>query len=351
MERVRATLASERTSMRAVIQAAYGPPAVLELRDVAMPTLGDDEVLVRVRAASVHPDVWHVVSGRPYIIRLLAAGLRTPKQPIPGTDMAGTIEAVGKHVTRFRPGDAVFGETVGFHTWCNGGAFAEFVRVRPEWLASKPANVTFEQAAAVPTAWYIVLLNLRHPDQIRAGQRVLVNGAGGGVGSLALQLAKAQGAHVTAVDAPGKMDLLRHLGADRVIDYTQEDFTHGSARYDLIFDVPGNRPFSACRRVLDPNGRYVLIGHEAFGAAGKRFFGILPSFFRLMFLARFVRQLRGPRHIAPPSRASAMALLADLLESGKITPVIDSAFALEETPDALRRLMEEDVRGRVVVTP
>jgi NADPH:quinone reductase-like Zn-dependent oxidoreductase len=192
--------------------------------------------------------------------------------------MAGVVESVGRRVTRFRRGDEVFGETIGGLQWTNGGAFAEYVAVRQDLLALKPENITFEQAAAVPTSGFIALQNLRDARQVGPGRKVLINGAGGGVGALALQFAKAHGAHVTAVDSTGKLSMLRSLGADEVIDYTREDFTRRGVRYDLIFDVPGNRPFSAFRRALKPDGRYVPIGHESFGASGKRVFGTCPTF-------------------------------------------------------------------------
>ena len=334
--------------MKAIIQGEYGSPDDLELREVDKPAVGDEEVLVRVRAASVHPDVWHVVSGRPYVLRLMGAGFFRPKNPIPGTDMAGIVESVGKSVTAFQQGDEVFGETVGANVWTNGGAFAEYVSVPQDLLALKPDNITFEQAASVPTSGFIALQNLREGSQL-SGQKVLVNGAGGGVGALALQLAKAYGAHVTAVDNTSKLSMLRSLGADQVVDYTQEDFTRGDVRYDLIFDVPGNHPFSACKRALKPDGRYVLIGHENFGASGKRVFGILPHFFKLMFLSRFVKQLRGPG-VPLPSRKDAMAVLRTLLEAGKITPIIDSTYPLSETREALRHMIEDETKGKVIIT-
>jgi NADPH:quinone reductase-like Zn-dependent oxidoreductase len=334
--------------MKAVFQTKYGAPDDLELREVVKPVVGDDEVLVRVRAASLHPDVWHVVSGRPYVLRLMGSGFFKPKNPIPGTDMAGIVESVGKSVTKFRPGDAVFGETIRTHQWTNGGAFAEYVSVPQDLLALKPATVTFEQAASVPTSGFITLLNLRGGSVIRSGQKVLVNGAGGGVGMLALQIAKARGAHVTAVDSTSKLSMLRSLGADEVIDYMQEDFTQRVARYDLIFDVPGNHPFSACKRALKPDGKYVLIGHEKFGASGKRFFGLIPLMFKLMFLSFFVKQLRLGRS-SIPSRQDVMAMLRELLEAGKITPIIDSTYRLSEAREALRHMMEDEIHGKVII--
>jgi NADPH:quinone reductase-like Zn-dependent oxidoreductase len=337
--------------MKAIVQERYGSPDDLEFREVDKPVVGDDEVLVRVRAASLHPDVWHVVSGRPYVLRLMGAGFSKPKNPIPGTDMAGIVESVGKSVTQFRPGDPVFGETIATQQWTNGGAFAEYVSVHQDLLALKPGNVTFEQAASVPTSGFIALQNLLGSlGQWRPGQMVLINGGGGGVGALALQITKAYGAHVTAVDSTGKLGMLRSLGADEVVDYTREDFTRRGVRYDLIFDVPGNYPFSACRRALKPDGRYVLIGHEGFGASGKRVFGLIPYFLKLMALSRFVKQLRGSG-LPMPTKKEAIAVLRELLESGKITPIIDSTYHLSEVREAFRHMIEDETQGKVIITP
>ncbi len=263
--------------------------------------------------------------------------------------MAGIVESVGKSVTRFRPGDPVFGETIPAQQWVNGGAFAEYVSVRQDLLALKPDDVTFEQAASVPTSGFIALQNLRGLSQ-RRGQMVLINGGGGGVGALAVQIAKAYGAHVTAVDSTSKLGMLRSLGADEVVDYSREDFTRRGVRYDLIFDVPGNYPFSACRRALKPDGRYVLIGHERFGASGKRVFGLIPHFLTLMVLSRFVRQLRGPG-VSVPTKNEAIAVLRELLETGKITPIIDSTYHLSEVREAFRHMIEHELQGKVIVTP
>src|SRR5262249_17491826 len=218
------------------------------------------------------------------------------------------------------------------------------------WLALKPDNVTFEQAASVPTSGFITLQNLRGANHNWIGHSVLVNGAGGGVGAIALQVAKACGAHVTAVDSTRKQSLLRSLGADQVIDYTQEDFTRRDVRYDLIFDVPGNRPFSDFRRALKPDGRYVPIGHESFGAPGKRVFELFPHFFKLMFLSRFVKQLRGPA-LPMPTRQEAMAMLRELLEAGKITPIIDSTYPSGAAREALRHMIEDELQGKVIIIP
>jgi NADPH:quinone reductase-like Zn-dependent oxidoreductase len=336
--------------MKAIVQARYGSPEELELRDVDTPAVGDGEVLVRVRATSIHPDVWHVVTGRPFALRLMGAGLLRPRNPIPGTDMAGIVESAGRGATRFRPGDPVFGETRPNHPWMHGGAFAELVSVREDLLARKPDHVTFEQAASVPTSGLIALQNLRDLGRWRPGKRVLINGAGGGVGLLALQLMKARGARVTAVDGTGKLDLLRSLGADEVVDYTREDFTERGVRYDLVFDVPGRRPFSALKRALEPDGRYVPIGHEGYGAASRRVFGLLPHFLGLMARSRFVPQLRGPG-LPVPTQQETIAALREHLESGTVTPIIDRAFPLGEVREAFRHVIEDETRGRVILTP
>jgi NADPH:quinone reductase-like Zn-dependent oxidoreductase len=336
--------------LKAIVQDRYGSPDDLKLREVEKPAVGDREVLVRVRAASMHPDVWHVVIGRPYILRLMGAGVLRPKNPIPGTDMAGIVESVGNNVTRFRPGDAVFGETIPKQQWTNGGAYAEYVSVPQDLLALKPDNITFEQAASVPTSGLIALQNLRDKGRLAGGQTVLINGAGGGVGTLALQIVKAHGAHVTAVDITSKLEMLRSLGADEVIDYTREDFTRRGVRYNLIFDIPGNRPFSDMRRALKPDGRYVPIGHQQFEMSGNRVFGLIPHLFRLIFLSSFVEQLRDPG-IPFPTKSEAMTRLRELLEAGKITPVIDSAYPLREVREAFRHMVEDETRGKVILIP
>jgi NADPH:quinone reductase-like Zn-dependent oxidoreductase len=333
--------------MRAIVQDRYGSPDGLRLREVGLPAVADDEVLVRVRAASVHPDVWHVVTGRPFALRLMGSGLRRPRPAIPGTDLAGLVTAVGARVTRFQPGDEVFGESMRGLSWRNAGAFAEYAAAPEEGLAIKPANVTFEQAAAVPTAGYITLLNLPS-ERLRPGQRILVNGAGGGVGTIALQVAKAHGAHVTGVDHTGKLDLIRSLGADEVIDYTREDFTRGRQRYDLIFDVPGNHSLGDCQRVLNPDGTYILIGHDHFGHVGRRWLGSLPRFGGLVVRSLFDRHLRrgGSRR---PSKREAMATLRAHLEAGELTPVIDRTYPLGQAGEAIRYLADGEPVGRVVL--
>jgi NADPH:quinone reductase-like Zn-dependent oxidoreductase len=341
---------SEGDLMQAIVQDRYGAPDVLRLAEVDKPAAGDGEVLVRVRAASVHADVWHVVAGLPYVLRLMGAGLRKPKNPIPGTDMAGVVEAVGANVTHFRPGDEVFGETRRGMQWANGGAYAEYVAAPADILARKPPNITFAQAASVPTSGAIALHNLQSAGLPQPGQKVLVNGAGGGVGTIAVQLAKAYGAEVTAVDSAEKLPMLRSLGADQVIDYKQEDFTHAGKRYDLIFDVASNLRFSDCQRVLTATGKYVVIGHDHYGARGRRTLGSLPQMFTLMARARFTNHLPDA-NVAMPNQKELMAVLRELLAAGQITPVIDRSYGLGETPQALRYLMEGRVRGKVVITP
>jgi NADPH:quinone reductase-like Zn-dependent oxidoreductase len=334
--------------MKAIVQDKYGTPDALELREIDKPVVKDDEVLVQVHAASVHPDVWHVVRGLPYVLRLMGAGLLKPKNRVPGTDAAGHVESVGKNVTRFQPGDEVFGETLKGYQWTNGGTYAEYVSVAQDALALKPANITFEQAAAVPTSGLIALQNLPNEGRLQPGQSVLVNGAGGGVGALAVQIAKAYGAEVTGVDNTQKLEMVRSLGADRVIDYTQEDFTQGDERYDLIFDIPGNHPFSACRRVLTPDGKYVLIGHDRFGQGVGRWFGSVPRLLKLVALSPFVSQIPTP-NFSTLDRKNQMVILKELLEAGKITPVIDRTYPLSKVPEAIRYLEEGHVQGKVVI--
>jgi len=337
--------------MRAVVQTGYGRPSeVLEVRDLHPPSFGDDEVLVRVRAASVHPDVWHVVTGLPRVLRLMGSGLRRPRDLVPGTDMAGQVESVGAGVTRVRPGAEVFGETIRGSQWRNGGTYAEYAAVAEDALVAKPSQVSFEQAATVPTAGLIALANL--PEQGRTpGQRVLVNGAGGGVGSIAVQLARSWGAHVTAVDHTRKLDLLRALGADRVLDYTTDDVTHGGGeRYDLVFDVVGNHPFSAYRRMLADDGAYVLIGHDQFGARGRRWLGTIPRMFGLMARSTVERRLPRPP-FKMPDRTQSMARLHGLLKDGALTPVVARTFPLDQAADAIERLASGQAVGRIVVVP
>lgn len=335
--------------MKAIVQSRYCSPADLELGEVERPVPDDDEVLVRVQAASVHPDVWHAVTGIPYVLRLMGSGLRRPKVRVPGLDMAGTVEATGGGVDRFQPGDAVFGESIAGHQWHNGGTYAEYVAAPADILAAKPSNVSFEEAAAVPTSGLIALSAVGEAGRIEPGQSVLVNGAAGGVGSTVVQLATSAGAAVTGVDAGEKLDMVRDVGAERVIDYEETDFTRAGERYDLIVDIPGNHSFRACRRALDAGGTYVLVGHDNYGAGGGRLAGSIPRFLKLFVLSRFVDQLPAWSFSQPP-KGESMARLAALLEVGDLTPVVDRTHPLEEAPEALEYLASGRVRGKVVVT-
>jgi len=337
--------------MKAIVQTRYGEPQdVLELREIDTPEAGDDEVLVQVRATSVHADVWHAVCGRPILVRLMGAGLLRPKDLVPGTDLAGVVESVGRKVTRFKVGDAVFGESSMKLQWRNGGTFAQFAAVPEGALEQKPENVSLEQAASVPASGHIALLNLRGSAEVRPGHRVLINGAGGGVGSIALQVAKARGATVAAVDRAGKLEMLRRLGADQVIDYRQEDFTQGDERYDLIFDVASTLSLEDCKRVLNPTGIYLIIGHDQYGAAGGRLLGSLPHFFKLVALSPFDRHLPSSSTLEPGT-AEIMAELRKLLEAGRLTPVIDRTFPLSEARAAMRYMQDGGGLGKILITP
>ena len=334
--------------MRAIVQKKYGSIEGLEIQQVVRPVPAQDEVLVRVYAASLHPDIWHVVTGKPYVLRLMGAGLLKPKNMIPGTDMAGVVESVGSSVAKFKSGDAVFGETIKAHQWTNGGALAEYVCVKEEWLAHKPENVSFAQAASVPSSGFIALQNLRDIDRLQPGKHVLVNGAGGGVGSLAVQIAKAHGAIVTAVDYGNKSNLLSSLGVDYFIDCNIENYTQSDNRYDLIFDIPGNYPPSVCKKVLKDNGKYILIGHQNFGQSGKQVLGLIPDFIKIMRLARTESQFKASqKHM--PDRKETLRELSRLLESGKLNPPIDSCYPLEQIKSAFRHMMEEQIFGKVMI--
>jgi NADPH:quinone reductase-like Zn-dependent oxidoreductase len=267
--------------MKAIVQDTYGPPDVLQLREIDMPTIGGDEVLVRIHAAGVDQGVWHLMAGLPYLIRIAGFGLRAPKNPVRGYDVAGRVEAVGENVTRFQPGDEVFGT-------CRG-SFAEYASAQDDRLAPKPANLSFEQAAAVPISGYAALQAVRDQGKVRPGQRVLIIGAGGGVGTFAVQLAKAYGAEVTGVSSTSKTDLVRSIGADHVIDYTREDFADGRNRYDVILDIAGNRSLSHLRLALAPEGTLVIVG----GEGGGRWLGGNDRQLRAQVLSPFVRQKLG----------------------------------------------------------
>jgi len=329
--------AQETETMKAIVQDQYGAPqTVLGLQDIAKPVVKDDEALVRVHAASIHVGDWLLVRGVPYVLRLFT-GLRKPKNRIPGTDIAGTVEAIGKDVTQLRPGDAVFG-------WCTG-AFAEYVRAGADHFAPKPANLTFEQAAAVGVSASTALQLLRDQGKVQPGQTVLINGASGGVGTFAVQIAKAFGAEVFGVCGTRNVDMVRSLGADHVIDYTQEDFTQGGQRYDFILDNVANHSLSATRRALTPNGRLQSNGG---GHARGRWIGSLGSVIKVAAVSLFVRQQLGPS-IKFPNRADLL-VLKDLLEAGKITPVIDGTYPLRGTPEAIAQVGDGHARGTVVIT-
>ena len=334
--------------MKAIVQDRYGSPDVLELRDIDQPLAADDEVLVRVRAASVHADVWHAMKGVPYVLRVMGSGLRAPKHRVPGTDLAGLVESVGTNVTRFRSGDEVFGQSLLANLWRNGGALAEYAAVPQAMLERKPARLTFEQAAAVPTSGSLGVQHVRDEGRTQSGQTVLINGAGGAVGTFAVQLAKAYGANVTGVDAPEKLDVLRSIGADQVLDYTQDDFSRRDERYDFILDIVGNHPWSECRRALTPDGTYVLSGFDQYGRSGHRWFGSLGRFGKLIVISPFVSHLHPFRGTKDPG--DRLAVLKELIEAGKLTPVIDRTFPLSETPEAIRYLESGRARGKVVIT-
>jgi len=330
------TATTTKTTMQAITRTAYGPPEVLELREVEKPMVGETELLVRVHAAAVNPVDWHELTGVPYLVRL-REGIRRPKSQRLGADFAGTVEAVGPSVTRFQPGDEVFG---GKH-----GSLAEYLVV-PEDRAvvSKPAGVTFEQAAAVPIAGITALQALRDKGQLRPGQKVLVNGASGGVGTFAVQIAKALGARVTGVCSTRNVDPVRSLGADRVIDYTQEDFTRSGERYDLMLDIAGSRSESDRRRVLAREARVVLVG----GKKTKWLIGALVKIMLLALASKFRSQKVVP-FLAKLNRED-METLREMLEAGTLVPVIDRSYPLSEAPAALAYLGEGHARGKVVVS-
>ena len=327
--------AAQGNQMKAIVYCDYGSPDVLKVEDIEKPAPGDDQVLVRVRAASVNPLDWHYMRGTPYFMRL-GAGLRKPKVTRLGVDFAGTVEAVGRNVNRFKPGDEVFGGRT--------GAFAQYVLVREDRaVALKPANLTFEQAASVGVAAITALQGLRDKGQIQPGQKVLINGASGGVGTFAVQIAKSFGAEVTGVCSTRNVDMVRSIGADRVIDYTREDFTKSAQRYDLMIDTVGNHSLLECRRALNPKGRYIMVG----GPAG-RWIDPGPRALNAFVLSRFVSQ--DMRMFLAELNKEDLTILRDLLQSGKVTPVIDRHYRLSEVPEAIRYVEEGHARGKVVIT-
>src|SRR2546425_1759117 len=325
---------SEEDTMKAIVVQKYGSPDVLEFKDVDKPAVEDDGVLVWVRAASVNPADWYGVAGRPYVARI-AVGLLKPKSDRLGIDFAGTVEAVGKDVTEFRPGDEVFGG--------RSGAFAEYVCVRNA-VVLKPTNVTPEQAAAVPVAALTALQGLRDKGQIQPGQKVLINGASGGVGTFAVQIAKALGAEVTGVCSTRNADLVRSLGADHVIDYTREDFTGSARRYDLLLDIAGSRSWSECKRVLNPTATLVIVG----GPKKNRLLGPLSHVVKVSVAAMGSSQ-KAVFFIAKTNKPD-MVILRELLASGKVRSVIDKRYGLGEIAGALRELGQGHAPGKIVIT-
>ena len=324
--------------MKAIIYCDYGL-ANVKLEEVEKPVPNDDQILVRVRAASVNPYDWHFVEGTPKILRMMGVGLRKPKDTRVGVDFAGTVEGIGKNVTQFKPGDEVFGG--------KGGAFAEYVCPRADRaVAIKPTNITFEQAASVNIAGITALQALRDKGKVQSGQKVLINGASGGVGTFAVQIAKSFGADVTGVCSTRNVDMVRSLGADHVIDYTKEDFTKSAQRYDVILDNVTNRSLLECRRVLTPKGKYVMIGGG--GPNDQGLIGPLANPIKAMLLSLFVSQEMGM--MMADANKKDLTILGDLMQAGKVTPVIDRRYKFSEVPDAIRYLEEGHARGKVVIT-
>jgi NADPH:quinone reductase-like Zn-dependent oxidoreductase len=327
--------------MKAAIYTRYGPPDVVQMADVEKPVPKDDEVLIRVRAAAVNPYDWHFMRGEPYPVRIAAGGLRKPKDSRLGADVAGEIEAAGRNITQFKPGDAVFGS-------CKG-AFAEYACASESNLAMKPDNVTFEQAASVPIAAFTALQGLRRggltkDGKIQPGQKVLINGAAGGVGTFAVQIAKSFGADVTGVCSTRNVEMVRSIGADQVVDYTQEDFTKSARRYDVILDCVGNHSFSECTCVMNPRGIYVGVG----GTSDNWMIGPLTRAIKALVLSWFVSQ-KQVMVLAKPSKED-LTTMVELMAIGKVTPVIDKRYSLGEVPEAVRYLEAGHARGKVVIT-
>ena len=331
--------------MKAIVYSEYGSPDVLELQEIDKPVVNDDDVLVRVRAASVNPLDWHFMRGEPYFMRA-KSGLRRPVNQRLGADYAGEVEAIGKNVTQFHPGDEVFGTQYhpGNELFAPGDrAFAEYLCASEDALVTKPTNLTFEQAAAAPVAALTALQGLCDRGQIQPGQKVLINGASGGVGTFAVQIAKSFGAEVTAVCSTRNVDLVRSIGADRVIDYTQEDFTSGEQRYDLLFDTVGNHSLSECRGLLASGGTYLLVG-----ARTGRWLLPLPRILAAAMLSRFVSNKMVLVEVK--RNKEDLLILKELLETEKVTPIIDRTYTLSEVPEAIRYLEEGHAQGKVVIT-
>jgi NADPH:quinone reductase-like Zn-dependent oxidoreductase len=321
--------------MKAIVQDRYGSADVLELRDIETPVAGSDDVLIRVHAASVFIGDWHVMTGLPYLGRLVF-GLRAPKLRVRGQDVAGTVEAIGEGVTTFQVGDEVFGT-------CRG-SFADYANARQDMVAPKPANLTFQQAATVPITGTTALQAVRDKGRVKSGQNVLIIGAAGGVGSFAVQIARAFGAHVTGVCSTAQLDLVRSIGAEKVIDYTREDFAEMGQRYDVILDIAGNRSVSNLRRALAPKGTLVIVG----GEGGGRWFGGINRQLGAQLRSMFVGQRLGT--FIAKQNGEDLFVLKELIEAGKLTPVIGTTFPLQQVPEAIRQLTEGHARGKVVIT-
>jgi NADPH:quinone reductase-like Zn-dependent oxidoreductase len=325
--------------MKAVVYTDYGSPDVLQIRDIKKPVPNDNQILIKVRAASINPLDWHFIEGTPYIMRAMGVGLRKPKDPRLGVDLAGEVEAVGKNVTQFKPGDEVFG--------ARDGAFAEYVCARADRaVVLKPANITFEQAASVPIAAITALQGLRDKGKIQPEQKVLINGASGGVGTFAVQIAKSYGAEVTGVCSTRNLDLVRSLGADHVIDYTKEDFTKGKQRYDLILDNVGTQPLSGFRHALQPKGICVMIGGGGPNDGGL--IGPLGRPVKALMLSPFISQ-KMSMFMAELNKKDLM-ILGGLMQSGKVKPVIDRTYPLSQIAEAIRYLEQGHARGKVIIT-
>ncbi|MGC2182265.1 MAG: NAD(P)-dependent alcohol dehydrogenase [Terriglobales bacterium] len=332
--------------MKAAVYSRYGPPDVLQIKEVERPVPKDDEVLIKVRAASVNPLDEGLIKGGGRLV----TGLRKPKDARLGVDVAGQIEAVGRNVARFKAGDEVFGVCIAdpqasaLRVWIPQGAFAEYACAHHSALVMKPENVSFEQAASAPVAAFTALQGLRDKGKIQAGQNVLINGAAGGVGTFAVQIAKSFGAEVTGVCSTRNMDMVRSIGANHVIDYTRENFTRGGPRYDLIFDCIGNHSLSACRRVLNPKGILIMVGERT----GRGMIGILARLISALVLSRLMSQ-KMITFLARPARED-LTVIRELMATGKVIPVIDRCYSLMELPAAIRYLGEGHVRGKVVIT-
>jgi NADPH:quinone reductase-like Zn-dependent oxidoreductase len=332
------SVTASRQTMMAIVQDKYGPAPedVLRLAEIDKPTIGENDILVRVHAASVDRGTWHVMAGLPYPIRMAGFGLRRPKYANPGRSLAGTVESIGTDAAGFQPGDAVFGI-------CDG-SFAEYANVRPHKLAAKPANLTFDQAAAVPISGLTALQGVRDHGHVQTGQKVLVVGASGGVGSFAVQIAKAFGAEVTGVCSAAKVDAVRALGADHVIDYTIDDFADGTRRYDVILDIGGNSSLSHLRRALTPNGRLVIVGGESDG----RWLGGSDRQIRALALSPFVGHKLAT--FVASENAEDLIVLRELIEAGKLAPAIDRTYPLGEVPAAIRYMLDGRARGKLVIS-